>query len=117
LFAAAIIGWHFVLQTLPGAGVLMFAPLLVAVLSGRVRRGSMMWKLFATPEDESTPEIIRAAERMSLRFPQANENWRKPCGVRGTRLARLSVVVRRAVRRIRKSQQLATVRVRAKRSG
>jgi membrane glycosyltransferase len=115
LFAASIIGWHFVPQTLPVAGPLMFAPLLVAVLSRRVRRGSLMWKLFATPEDESTPEIIRAAERMSMRFPQANEKWRKPSGVRGTRLARLGVVVRRAVRRIRKAQQPAAVRVRSKR--
>lgn len=117
LFAAAVIGWHFVLQTLPVAGALMFAPLLVAVLSGRVRRGSVTWKLFATPEDESTPEIIRAAERMSLRFPQANDSWRKPSGVRGTRLARLSVVVRRAVRRMRKSQQPARVRVPTRRGG
>jgi membrane glycosyltransferase len=115
LVAASIIGWHFVLQTLPVAAPLIFAPLLVAFLSRRVRRGSLMWKLFATPEDESTPEIVRAAERMSMRFPQANQKWRKPSGIRGTRLARLGVVVRRAVRRIRKAQQPAAVRVRSKR--
>jgi membrane glycosyltransferase len=112
LFSTAIIGWHFVLLQAPLTLTLIFAPVLVALLSGRARRDSMMWKLFATPEDDSTPEIVREAERMSLRLPGAKTKPR-PVGVRATRLARLSVAMRRAVRKIRKDE-LAVVRARAR---
>jgi membrane glycosyltransferase len=116
LFSTIIIGWHFALQTLPVTASLMFAPAITAMLSRRVRRGSMLWRILATPEDESMPEIVRAAERMSMRFPQAQAEWRRPAGVRSTRMARLGVAVRRAVRRVRKLQ-VATVRAPTRRGG
>jgi membrane glycosyltransferase len=116
LFSTMIISWAFALQTLPVTASLMFAPAITAMLSRRARRGSTLWRLFATPEDDSTPEIIRAAERMSLRFPVTRPQLR-PAGVRGTRLARLGVVVRRAVRRVRKMQQPAAVRTPTRRGG
>jgi len=112
LFSTIIIGWHFVLLQAPLILTLMFAPVLVALLSGRARRDSMMWKLFATPEDHSTPQIVREAERLSLRLPGAKAKP-QPVGVRATRLARLSVAMRRAVRKIRKDE-LAVVRARAR---
>ena len=116
LFSTMVIGWHFALQTAPVTLTLMFAPVLAGLLSRRAGRTTTLWKLFATPEDESPPEIIRAAERMSLRFPAVTPQKRS-AGVRATRLARLGVVVRRAARRIRKSRELALVRVRTRREG
>jgi membrane glycosyltransferase len=115
LFSTIIIGWHFALPTAPLTLTLIFSPVLVALLSRRVRRGSLIWKLFATPEDDSTPEIVREAERMSLRLPGAKPKAR-PAGIRATRLARLTVAMRRAVRKIRKDE-LAVVRARSRKQG
>jgi membrane glycosyltransferase len=113
LFSTIVIGWHFALQTAPVTLTLVFAPLLVALLSRRVRRGSLLWKLFATPEDDSTPAIVREAERMSLRLPTPKSQDRRG-GIRATRLARLGVAMRRAVRKMRKGPELATVKARAR---
>src|SRR6185295_15766360 len=67
LLVSFVISPGFMLQNLPLATVLLFAPLITKAFSRRARRGSMLWRLFATPEDLAMPDIVRAAERMSAR--------------------------------------------------
>jgi membrane glycosyltransferase len=102
LAVSFIISPGFMLQNLPLATALMFAPMIAKALTRRARRGSMMWRLFATPEDLNTPDIVRAAERMSQRGVQ---QVRRFAPVRRSRsMQRFGLAVRRAMRRVRRLQ-------------
>ncbi len=57
----------FMLQNTPLACGLMFAPLITRQLSMTARRGSLLWHVFATPEDLKQPDIVRAAEKLAAR--------------------------------------------------
>jgi membrane glycosyltransferase len=89
------------LQNVPMATVLLFAPMITKGLSRRARRGSMAWRLFATPEDLATPDIVRAAERMGSRGTQHVRRFAAPR--RSRSMQRFGLVVRRAMRRVRRA--------------
>ncbi len=91
----------FMLQNMPIAAAMMFAPMITRALSGRARKGSMLWRLFATPEDLATPEIVRAAEKLSAR---GSAQVRRFAPARRSRsMQRFGLVVRRAMRRVRRA--------------
>jgi membrane glycosyltransferase len=48
------------------------APIISGLLSKKATPGTFLWKLFATPEDDSPPEIVRAAERCEARLAAAD---------------------------------------------
>src|SRR5690606_22463467 len=98
----------FMLQNAPIASVMMFAPMITRTLSGRARRGSMLWRLFATPEDLATPDIVRAAEKLSMRG--AAKVRRFAPARRNRSMQRFGLVLRRAMRRVRRAAD-ATRRV------
>ncbi len=101
LAVSFIISPSFMLQNLPLATVLMFSPMITKALSRRARRGSMLWRLFATPEDLATPDIVRAAERMAARGTQQVRRFAPPR--RSRSMQRFGLVVRRAMRRVRRA--------------
>jgi membrane glycosyltransferase len=105
LVVSFLISPGFMLQNLPMATVLLFAPMITRILSQRARRGSMMWRLYATPEDLAMPDIVRAAERMAARGTQ---QVRRFAPVRRSRsMQRFGLAVRRAMRRVRRMQTAA----------
>ncbi len=90
----------FMLQNLPMALVLIFSPLIARQVSGVARQSSLSWKLFATPEDLKQPDIVRRAEQLAARG--ATEVRRFALPRRNRQMARVSVAVRRAMRRARR---------------
>jgi membrane glycosyltransferase len=101
LVVSFIISPSFMLQNLPLATALMFAPMITKALSRRARRGSMLWRVYATPEDLATPDIVRAAERMGARGVQQVRRFAPPR--RSRSMQRVGLVVRRAMRRVRRA--------------
>ncbi len=108
LIASFAISPSFMLQNLPMATVLLFAPLIARQVSGVARKGSLSWRLYATPEDLNQPDIVRSAERLAARG--TTEVRRLAPQTRGRSMQRVGVVVRRAMRRVRRLQQPGAVR-------
>jgi membrane glycosyltransferase len=106
LIASFAISPSFMLQNLPMATVLLFAPLIARQVSGVARRGSVSWRLFATPEDLAMPDIVRAAERLAARGTTPVRRLAPPR--RNRSLQRVGLVVRRAMRRVRRAQSPST---------
>lgn len=102
LLASFAISPSFMLQNLPMAVVLMFAPLIARQVSGVARRGSLSWMLFATPEDLRQPDIVRRAEELARRG--ATEVRRFAPVRRNRPMQRMGLAVRRAIRRARRIQ-------------
>src|SRR6185503_13447988 len=102
LLVSFAISPSFMLQNLPLATALLFSPLITKALSRRARRGSMLWRLFATPEDLSMPDIVRAAERASARGQQQVRRFVPPR--RSRSMQRFGLAVRKAMRRVRRLQ-------------
>ncbi|MEQ1608662.1 MAG: glucans biosynthesis glucosyltransferase MdoH [Hyphomonadaceae bacterium] len=108
LLASFAVSPSFMLQNLPMATVLLFAPLIARQVSGVARKGSVSWRLFATPEDLNQPDIVRAAERLAARG--TTEVRRLAPQVRRSRsMQRMGLAVRRAMRRVRRLQQAGPV--------
>jgi membrane glycosyltransferase len=98
----------FMLQNAPLACGLLFAPLITRQLSMTARRGSLLWHVFATPEDLKQPDIVRAADRLAARGTTEVRRLAPP--VRRSRsMQRVGVAVRRAMRRVRRLQQPGAV--------
>jgi membrane glycosyltransferase len=110
LVASFAISPSFMLQNLPMAMVMLFAPLIARQVSGVARRGSVSWRLFATPEDLNAPDIVRAAERLAARGTTEVRKLAPPPIRRNRPMQRVGVVVRRAMRRVRRLQQPVTRR-------
>ena len=105
LVASFAVSPGFMLQNLPMATVMLFAPIIARQVSGVARRGSLSWRLFATPEDLNQPDIVRAAERLAARGTTEVRRL-APMPVRRSRsMQRVGVAVRRAMRRVRRLQQ------------
>src|SRR5262249_37406215 len=98
LVASFVISPSFMLGNLPMATVLLFAPLIARQVSGMARKGSLSWRLFATPEDLAMPDIVRAAERLAARGTTPVRRLAPPR--RNRSLQRVGLVVRRAMRRV-----------------
>jgi membrane glycosyltransferase len=94
----------FMLQNAPLACGLLFAPLITRQLSMTARRGSLLWHLFATPEDLKQPDIVRAAEKLAARGTTEVRRLAPPTR-RSRSMQRMGVAVRRAMRRVRRIQQ------------
>ena len=104
LLASFAISPSFMLQNLPMATVLIFAPLIARQVSGVARKGSASWLLYATPEDLKQPEIVRRAELLAAR---GTTDVRRLAPQRRNRpMHRMSMVVRRAMRRARRADQI-----------
>ena len=103
LFASFAISPTFMLQNLPMAMGLLFAPLIARQVSGVARRGSLSWRLMATPEDLNQPDIVRAAERLAARGTTEVRRFAPPR--RSRSMQRMGLAVRRAMRRVRRLQQ------------
>jgi len=104
LLASFAISPSFMLQNLPMATVLIFAPLIARQVSGVARKGSVSWLLYATPEDLKQPEIVRRAEMLAAR---GTTDVRRLAPQRRNRpMHRMSMVVRRAMRRARRADQI-----------
>jgi hypothetical protein len=90
------------LQNLPMGCVLLFAPLVARQISGAARRGSLSWRLMATPEDLAQPDIVRRAELLAAR---GTTEVRRPAPPRRHRpmQQRMGLAVRRAMRRVRRA--------------
>jgi len=110
LIASFAVSPGFMLQNLPMAMVMLFAPLIARQVSGVARRGSVSWRLFATPEDLNAPDIVRAAERLAARGTTEVRKLAPPPIRRNRPMQRVGVVVRRAMRRVRRLQQPVTRR-------
>lgn len=104
LVASFAVSPSFMLQNLPMATVMLFAPLIARQVSGVARKGSVSWRLFATPEDLNQPDIVRAAERLAARGTTEVRRLAPPIR-RSRSMQRVGVAVRRAMRRVRKLQQ------------
>lgn len=98
----------FMLQNTPLACGLMFAPLITRQLSMTARRGSLLWHVFATPEDLKQPDIVRAAEKLAARGTTEVRRLAPPTR-RSRSMQRMGVAVRRAMRRVRRIQQPGAV--------
>ncbi len=109
LLASFAISPSFMLQNLPMATVMLFSPLIARQVSGVARRGSVSWRLFATPEDLNAPDIVRAAERLAARGTTEVRTLAPPAPRRSRSMQRVGVAVRRAMRRVRRLQQPGTV--------
>ena len=108
LLASFAVSPSFMLQNLPMATVMLFAPLIARQVSGVARKGSLSWRLFATPEDLNQPDIVRAAERLATRGTTEVRRLAPP--VRRSRsMQRMGLAVRRAMRRVRRLQQAGPV--------
>lgn len=108
LLASFAISPSFMLQNLPMAMVMLLAPLIARQVSGVARKGSLSWRLYATPEDLNQPDIVRSAERLAARG--TTEVRRLAPQSHGRSMQRVGVVVRRAMRRVRRLQQPGAVR-------
>jgi len=104
LLASFAISPTFMLQNLPMATVLIFAPLVARQVSGVARPMSLSWKLMATPEDLKQPDIVRRAEQLAARGTTDVRRMAPPRRVRP--MNRVSLAVRRAMRRARRGEQL-----------
>ncbi len=104
LLASFAISPSFLLQNLPMASVLIFAPLIARQVSGVARKGSVSWLLYATPEDLKQPEIVRRAEMLAARGTTDVRRLAPPR--RNRPMHRMSLVVRRAMRRARRADQI-----------
>jgi hypothetical protein len=89
------------LQNLPMATVLLFSPLIARQVSGVARRGSLSWRLFATPEDLNQPDIVRRAELLAARGTTEVRRLAPPR--RSRQMQRMGLAVRRAMRRVRRA--------------
>lgn len=104
LLASFAISPTFMLQNLPMATVLLFSPLIARQVSGVARKGSISWRLFATPEDLRQPDIVRRAEELERR---GTTDVRRLAPPRRNRPMRgIGVAVRRAMRRVRRMDTL-----------
>lgn len=104
LLASFAISPTFMLQNLPMATVLLFSPLIARQVSGVARKGSISWRLFATPEDLRQPDIVRRAEELERR---GTTDVRRLAPPRRSRpMQRVGVAVRRAMRRVRRMDSL-----------
>lgn len=102
LTASFAISPSFMLQNLPMAMVMMFSPLIARQVSGVARRGSLSWQLFATPEDLAQPDIVRRAEMLAARGTTEVRRLAPPRRNRSMQ-QRMGLVVRRAMRRVRRA--------------
>ena len=93
----------FLLQNLPMATVLLFSPLIARQVSGVARRGSLSWRLFATPEDLNQPDIVRRAELLAARGTTEVRRLAPAPPRRSRQMQRVSIAVRRAMRRVRRA--------------
>jgi membrane glycosyltransferase len=89
------------------AMVMLFAPLIARQVSGVARKGSVSWRLYATPEDLAQPDIVRRAERLAARG--TTEVRRLAPQRRSRSMQRMGLAVRRAMRRVRRLQQPSIV--------
>lgn len=106
LLASFAISPSFMLQNLPMATVLMFAPLVARQVSGVARRGSLSWRLMATPEDLKQPDIVRRSEMLAARGTTEVRRLAPSQPPRRSRpMQRVGLAVRRAMRRARRLQQ------------
>lgn len=104
LLASFAISPSFMLQNLPMAVVLIFSPLIARQVSGVARKGSLSWRLMATPEDLKQPDIVRRAELLAARGAQDVRRI-VPAPRRNRQMQRMGLAVRRAMRRARRFQQ------------
>jgi membrane glycosyltransferase len=102
LTASFAISPSFLLQNLPMATVLLFSPLIARQVSGVARRGSLSWRLFATPEDLNQPDIVRRAELLATRGTTEVRRL-APAPRRSRQMQRVGIAVRRAMRRARRA--------------
>jgi len=102
LIASFAISPSFLLQNLPMATVLLFSPLIARQVSGVARRGSLSWRLFATPEDLAQPDIVRRAELLAARGTTEVRRFAPPRRPRSMQ-QRMTLAVRRAMRRVRRA--------------
>lgn len=103
LLASLAISPSFMLQNLPMASVMLLSPLIARQVSGVARRNSLSWRLFATPEDLAQPDIVRRAEALAARGTTEVRRFAPPR--RSRSMQRVGLVVRRAMRRVRRLQQ------------
>jgi len=103
LVASFAISPSFMLQNLPMATVLLFAPLIARQVSGVARRGSLSWRLMATPEDLKQPDIVRRSELLAARGTTEVRRLAPPR--RSRPMQRMGLAVRRVMRRARRLQQ------------
>ncbi len=103
LTASFAISPSFLLQNLPMATVLLFSPLIARQVSGVARRGSLSWRLFATPEDLNQPDIVRRAELLAARGTTEVRRLAPAPPRRSRQMQRVSIAVRRAMRRVRRA--------------
>jgi membrane glycosyltransferase len=103
LVASFAVSPSFLLQNLPMGCVLLFAPLIARQISGVARRGSVSWRLMATPDDLAQPDIVRRAELLAARGTTEVRRLAQPRRSRPTN--RMGLAVRRAMRRVRRLQQ------------
>ena len=85
------------------ATVLLFSPLIARQVSGVARRGSLSWRLFATPEDLNQPDIVRRAELLAARGTTEVRRLVPAPPRRSRQMQRVSIAVRRAMRRVRRA--------------
>ena len=102
LTASFAISPSFLLQNLPMSTVLLFSPLIARQVSGVARRGSLSWRLFATPEDLNQPDIVRRAELLATRGTTEVRRL-APAPRRSRQMQRVGIAVRRAMRRVRRA--------------
>jgi membrane glycosyltransferase len=107
LIASFAVSPTFMLQNLPMAMVMLFAPLIARQVSGVARKGSVSWRLYATPEDLAQPDIVRRAEQLAARG--TTEVRRLAPQRRSRSMQRMGLAVRRAMRRVRRLQQPSIV--------
>jgi membrane glycosyltransferase len=103
LLASFAISPGFMLQNLPMAMVMLFAPLIARQVSGVARRNSLSWRLYATPEDLAQPDIVRRSELLAARGTTDVRRFAPPR--RSRSMQRVGLAVRRAMRRVRRLQQ------------
>jgi membrane glycosyltransferase len=103
LTASFAISPTFLLQNLPMATVLLFSPLIARQVSGVARRGSLSWRVFATPEDLNQPDIVRRAELLASRGTTEVRRLAPIPPRRSRQMQRVGLAVRRAMRRVRRA--------------
>jgi membrane glycosyltransferase len=103
LVASFAISPSFMLQNLPMATVLLFAPLIARQVSGVARKSTISWRLYATPEDLRQPDIVRRSELLAARGTTEVRRLAPPR--RSRPMQRMGLAVRRVMRRARRLQQ------------
>ena len=102
LVASFAISPSFMLQNLPMACVLLFAPLIARQISGVAPAAARCsWRLLATPEDLAQPDIVRRAEMLAARGTTEVRRFAPPR--RSRPMQRMGLAVRRAMRRVRRA--------------